>query len=224
MKFWYIVLFLFLLFSCKEDEKNTIVPSPQKEIPTIDSSLNSNKDIEIDNKTQIQDALVKNILEKKEKRTTFKTKSIFELWQQYKFSKTTAAKYISENNLDSTIVYLNMAANAAYELSREDIATWQLNNIGYYSISEFKKRTDYERRIQQLVTIKNLREKGLHLEETKSVFSDHFKILSNAENYLYKAQLLDHEFEKSNRTEIIERNLEFINWVANFISDGRRTK
>ncbi len=223
-KFSYLILFVFILIACKEEKKKTNVPSLPKDISTIDSSSSSVTKLESNSVTTIQKEPVENVFEKKVTQTTHKVNSISELWATYKSAKILAAKFISENNLDSLIIYLNIAADAAYELSREDIATWQLNNIGYYSINEFKKRTDYDRRVQQLATIVNLKEKGLHLEETKSIFSDHYKILSNAENYLYKAQLLDNELEKSDRTEIIERNLQFIEWVSNLISDGNRTK
>ncbi|MCF6271194.1 MAG: hypothetical protein L3J41_15895 [Melioribacteraceae bacterium] len=222
-KLSYYILFLFLIISCKEDKKRIDVPSSSKEMETIDSSSSMDKKIKVDTIAVVEKELVKNVLETKEKQTSYNVKSISELWATYKSSKAKAAKYISENNLDSIIVYLNIAADAAYELSREDIATWQLNNIGYYSINEFKKRTDYDRKMQQLATMKNLKEKGLYLEETKSVFTKHFQILSNAENYLYKAQLLDSELEKSDRTEIINRNIQFIEWVANFISAGNNT-
>lgn len=222
-KISYCILLLFLFISCKEDEKKINIPSHKKEIPAIDSSSSQDKSIKIDSVASIEQEPVKNVLDEKDKRSSYKVQSISELWHQYKTSKNTAAKYISENNLDSIVVYLNMAADAAYELSREDIATWQLNNIGYYSINEFKKRTDYDRRLQQLATMKNLKKKGFSLKETKSVFKEHFTILSDAENYLYKAQLLDSELEKSDRTEIIDRNIQFIEWVKNFISNRNGT-
>ena len=149
-------------------------------------------------------------------------KSISELWQTYKHSKAAVTKYIAEDNLDSIVVYLNIAADAAYELSREDIATWQLNNIGHYSIIEFKKRTDYDKRIETLDTLTNLKKKGLYLEETKLVFAEHYKILSRAESYLYKAQLLDCELEKSERSEIIDKNILFVEWVSDFISKNKK--
>ncbi|MDA3814772.1 MAG: hypothetical protein PF549_00185, partial [Patescibacteria group bacterium] len=164
--------------------------------------------------------LEKNILEKEEKKTTNQVKSISELWKQYKDAKASVTKYISKNNLDSIIFYLNAAADAAYELSREDIATWQLNNIGYYSINEFKSRTNYDSRMQQLATIKNLNEKSLFVEETKNVFIENYEILTRAQNYLYKAQLLDSDLEPSERTKTIESNLEFIEWIRNYISNG----
>ncbi len=220
-KLWYYILFLLLFTSCEEEKKKANVPSSTRKTEVIDSSSTLDKKVKVDSSViVIQKEPVKNVLEKKEEQTSNKVKSISELWHIYKTSKARATKYISENNLDSIIIYLNRAAEAAYELSREDIATWQLNNIGYYSINEFKKITDYDRRMQQLATMKNLKEKGLYLEETKSVFAKHFHILSNAENYLYKAQIMDSELEKSDRTEIIDRNIQFIDWVNNFITDN----
>ncbi len=224
-KLSYYILFLFLFITCTEDKKKTNIPRPQKETPVNDSS-SADKKNEVDTAStrEPEPEPVKNIFEENEQHTTYNVKSISNLWSIYKSAKTSATKYISENNLDSIIIYLNIAADAAYELSREDIATWQLNNIGFYSITEFKKKTDYDRRMQKLATMQNLKEKGLYLEETKSIFSRNFKILSNAEEYLYKAQMLDSELEKSDRTEIIESNIQFINWVGDFISNGNRNK
>jgi hypothetical protein len=211
-KFSYYTLFLLLLISCKEEEKKINVPSPQKAISRIDSV------------TYARNKPANNILEKKDSLASSNVKSISELWATYKTTKILAAKFVSENNLDSIIVYLDIAADAASKLSREDIASWQLNNIGHYSINEYKDRTDLDIRLRQLESLTNLKAKGLHLEETKSIFSYHFKILSNAKIYLHKAQILDRKFKKTERTDIIKRNIQFIDWVDNFISGRGRTK
>ncbi len=209
-KLLHYILFLFILISCKEDEKKINVPSPQKAISRIDSvtSTLNKKD--------------NNSLVKKDKRDSINFRSISELWATYKSMKTLAEKSISENNLDSMIVYLDIAADAASQLSREDIAAWQLNNIGHYSINEFKKRTNFDIRLRQSIALTDSKSKALHLEETKSVFSSHFIILSDAKIYLQKAQLLDSKFKKTERTDVIKRNIQFINWVDKFILNRNR--
>ena len=72
----------------------------------------------------------------------------------------------------------------------------------------FKKRTDFDIRLRQSAALTNTKERNIHLEETKSLFTSQFKILSNANNYLEKSQLLDRKFEKSDRTDIIKRNIQ----------------
>ena len=216
-KIFIYILFLILVVSCKE-EKNVANKLDKKQI--TDSISNKTIVSEKVNQDSISSKPVKNILHQKSAQSNYGMKSIAELWQTYKSAKISATKYIKENNLDSIVQYLNIAADAAYDLSREDIATWQLNNIGYYSIKEFKKRTDYENRIQVLDTLTNLKQKGLFLEETKSVFKENYEILSRAGSYLYKAQLLDCELEKSERSEIIDRNIRFVEWVSDFVLDN----
>lgn len=218
----YMLLVIFL-FSCGEN-KNIDTPSKTKQI--VDTSSVELKPLQdtivVKDSTDINIKSEENILAKEESKATYHIKSISELWKQYKDAKAAATKFINQKKLDSIIVYLNIAADAAYELSREDIATWQLNNIGYYSINEFKSKTDYDNRMQQLAIIKNFKERALYSEETKSMFQEYFNILLRAESYLHKAQLMDAELEPSERTKTIESNIQFINWVGNYISDSSR--
>ncbi len=224
MKNFLFILLLLLLFSCQNDKKEIKHIQKQSAV-TNDSNLTENnkpipEKVDSTKTTSKETKPIKNILQEEEKNSTYKMKSISELWKQYKSAKALATKYVKMDNLDSVITYLNIAADAAYELRREDIATWQLNNIGYHSIVKFKKLTDYDKRMQQLATFSNLRKKGLYTAETKSVFRENYNILTRAEDFLYKAQLLDSEMEKSDRTKAIENNLKFISWIGDYISNG----
>jgi hypothetical protein len=234
MKFIYFFILSVLLFiSCNKNKNGsrTLPLDTQTKKILKDSVANNNnttlQDSSVEQKTSNnKDTLkktkpIENILSKENNKTSNKIKSISELWQEYKNAKKMAAKFIEKNNLDSIIHYFNIAADASYELNRNDIATWQLNNIGYYSINKFKDITDYDTRMQKLSTMKNLRKKALYLKETKQVFRDNFNILATAQIYLYKAQLLDNELDPSDRTEKIERNLKFITWIENFIFNGK---
>lgn len=218
----YILLLIFL-FSCGENKKID-VPSTKKQI--VDTTTLKSKPLQdtvlVKDSTKTILKSEENILVKEERKETYQVKSISELWKQYKDAKALATKFITQKKLDSIIVYLNIAADAAYELSREDIATWQLNNIGYYSINEFKSKTDYDNRMQQLAIIKSIKERALYSEETKSLFQKYFNILLKAESFLQKAQMLDAELEPSERTKTIESNIQFINWVGEYISDSSR--
>lgn len=222
-----ILLFLFI-YSCGDSKNNDNHNSESAKILQTDSTL-SNITEEIKDTNVLKDTLVinkansKNILDEENRKSTYEIKSISKLWQQYKFAKEKAAKFTPNKNLDSIIVYLSIASDAAYELSREDIATWQLNNIGYFSINEFKVRTDYDKKIQNLATFENLKEKALLVEKAKFDFKNNFIILAVAEKYLEKAKLFDSEMEPSERTEIIESNIQFIEWIRNYISNTNVT-
>ena len=226
------ILFFVFLYSCGNDKSPNIDSIKHKE-NIIDSNFSIKEEILKDttiiiDSTNVQENIVvdkkenKNILEDEEKQSAYQIKSISELWEKYKFAKAKAAKFNSSNNLDSIIVYLSVARDAAYELSREDIATWQLNNIGYYSINEFKRKTDYDNRMQKLVTFTDINKKALYIEDTKSTFRNNFTILSRAQKYLQKAQILDSELEKSERSETIFKNLQFIEWIEDYISKCKR--
>ncbi len=223
MKNLIYILLLLLFFSC-QNEKKPMLTSKQsviaKDTTKTINKKNTSNIIATHDTTSNQVKPIKNILKGKKRKDSYKMKSISELWNEYKRAKALSQTYIKKENLDSTIKYLNIAADAAYELRREDIATWQLNNIGYHSIIKFKKNTDYDNRMQQLATLTNLRKKGLFTEETKSVFRENFNILTRAKDYLYKAQLLDSEMEESDRTKAIENNLKFISWIGDYISIG----
>ncbi len=218
----YILILLFL-FSCQKDKtRNTQAEEKKQEVrdtTTTSKEKTATKNVETEKPLSEESKKVENILEKT---TLNKVKSISELWRQYKSSKASANMYISESKLDSVVTYLSLAADAAYELNRKDIATWQLNNIGYHSINKFKKETDYDSRMQQLAMFKNLRKKGLFIEETKNVFRNNFDILSRAKKYLHNAQILDNELEPTDRTGIIKSNIEFIEWIENYISITKR--
>jgi len=216
---------MMILFSCQNENK--IEKENAIQNAGVDSTFSTQLDfvsdsLETKDTISTEDVKEENILEKTNVNTAYKVESISELWKTYKNSKALATKFSTNNNLDSTVYYLNLAADAAYKLSREDIATWQLNNIGYYSINEFKRRTDYDIRMQKLATFTNLKLKALYVEETKKIFAENLHILETAELYLYKAQLLDSDLEPSDRTQVIESNLEFIDWIANYISKGSR--
>ncbi|MBU1115990.1 MAG: hypothetical protein KKE09_12730 [Bacteroidetes bacterium] len=221
-----ILLYLFF-YSCGDSNNENFDSESQKKLQ-IDSNISKTTE-QVKDTTVLKDTSIineensNNILDEENSKSTYQIKSISELWKQYKFAKAKADKFTLENNLDSIIVYFSLASEAAYELSREDIATWQLNNIGYYSINEFKKRTDYDKQMQKLATVDNLKEKALLVEKVKFDFKNNFVILNVAEKYLQKAKLLDSEMESSDRTKIIESNIQFIEWIRNYISKNNIT-
>ncbi|MBN1301878.1 MAG: hypothetical protein JW995_11745 [Melioribacteraceae bacterium] len=145
-------------------------------------------------------------------------KSITELWETYKKAKSEVSVALENNEIKKVISNLIVAGECAMELGRPGIASWQYNNIGHYSIEEFKRLTDYDNRIRNLATLKNSTERKEYLNQTKSLFRQHFTLLETAEKHLLNAQIIDDELEKSRRTNAIEKNIEFINWVRSFIN------
>lgn len=146
-----------------------------------------------------------------------KLKSISELWNTYKSAKQKVNDALEADNLDETIKYLKIAGEAAQDLGRPGIAAWQFNNIGHYSIEKFKKETNYDNRMRELATMESGDEKVTYLDETKRLLDLYYPLLLRAEKYLERAQIIDDELEKSRRTEVIERNVEFIAWVKDFL-------
>ena len=144
-------------------------------------------------------------------------KSISELWSIYKKAKAEASKAIENGNIDKIVEQLKIAGESAIQLGRDDIAAWQFNNIGHYSIEEFKKRTGYDDRIRAMATMPSGKEKSDFIMETKKLLNSEIDLLDQAKKNLERAQIIDDELEKSRRTETIERNLDFINWVMDFL-------
>ena len=139
-----------------------------------------------------------------------------EVWNDFYTAKNSADSALSRGDYSLLKDYLKKAAFYAMEVSRDDIAAWQLNNIGYYSIEEFKQNTNYNNRMQ---TVENMRRgpaKIVYIKETKQIFKKHLPILLDATSYLEEAYELDKDFNDNERTEIIYSNLAYIDWVRNF--------
>ena len=99
------------------------------------------------------------------------------------------------------------------------MTAWQYNNIGYYSIQEFKGRTNYDFRLYKLRTLIKKEVKEKFQAETKVIFKKHLKILTDAQIYLEKAYKIDENYNEQNRTDKIYNNLKFIDWVENFLTN-----
>lgn len=146
-----------------------------------------------------------------------KITSIAELWHTYKSSKRIAEESLEKGDLSNTVKNLAIAGNCALKLGRPEIAAWQFNNIGHYSIEEFKKLTDCDNRLRTLAQMEIDSVKIKLLAETKNIFRKHIDLLLNSQKHLQRAQIIDDELAESWRTEVIESNVEFINWVQEFI-------
>jgi hypothetical protein len=143
-------------------------------------------------------------------------KSISELWNTYKRAKNNVSRALDSNDIDAIVSNLALAGESAEQLGRMDIASWQFNNIGHYSIVEFKRRTDYDERLQNLATMLSGTEKTGYLQATKDLFMKEYPLLKKAKDYLVRAQIIDDFLDPSRRTDVIQRNIDYVEWVKKF--------
>ena len=148
-------------------------------------------------------------------------KSISELWSTYKKAKDDVNKALDKNDIAAVVSNLALAGECALQLGRMDIAAWQFNNVGHYSIMEFKRRTGYDQRLQKLATMPAGNAKTGYQLATKDLFFREFPVLENAQNYLVQAQIIDDELEQSRRTGAIQSNIDYIEWIKNFTGIDR---
>ncbi len=208
------VVLLTVIVGCSNDTKekpqNEAIPE-KKVLEKADSVKNLAEEVK-------QETLKNsNILKKVEEPKGIKVKSISDLWKIYKSEKIVGQELLNKNDLEKGISHLDRAGKAAIELGRYDIAAWQYNNIGHYSIQEFQRVTEYDKRMRTLATISSQEEKKKYSWETKLKFEENILILETAEKYLQEALLLDDELEESERTEAIKRNLDFVNWIKAYV-------
>ncbi len=223
-----VLLIAIILISCGEKKTPEVAgskkKSTEKEIAETDSSkttmqeaVREKKSAITKPKTDSKQTVQKPEAEKTRKTSKTKIKSISELWKIYKKAKEKATAAIESGNIEQIVEQLEIAGESALQLGRDDIAAWQFNNIGHYSIEEFKKRTNYDDRIRAMATMSSGKEKSDFIRETKNLFNGEVDLLDQAKKNLEKAQIIDDELEKSRRTETIVRNLDFINWVYDFL-------
>jgi hypothetical protein len=141
-------------------------------------------------------------------------------WDDFRAAKDSVDSALARNDFQTTKLALLKAAQYALELNRKDIAAWQLNNIGYYSIEEFKKRTDYSSRMKTIEAMRRGPEKFVYTKETKQLFRQNLPLLIEATKYLEEAYELDKEYDDNSRTRKIYSNLTFIDWIRNFVNDN----
>lgn len=148
--------------------------------------------------------------------TTQANRTVKQIWNDFYTAKDSADSALARSDFPAVKNFLKKAAFHAVEVSRNDIAAWQLNNIGYYSIVEFKQKTDYDQRLRTIENMRRGPEKIVYIRETKELFKEHLPLLLEAAKYLEDAYELDKDFNDEDRTQKIYSNLAFIDWVRNF--------
>ena len=140
------------------------------------------------------------------------------LWKNYKTAKENLKIAKESDDIFQIKKYLLEAAFYSEKLQRNDIASWQYNNIGYYSIEEFKKRTGYVERIYLYSLKKNPEEQKKYAKETQQILKLEMKLIDDAEKYLLIAQKIDSGLNDDSRTETIISNLQFVKYVRDFMA------
>lgn len=142
-----------------------------------------------------------------------------ELWEKYNNSRQEVNLYKENWDFEKLINSLNQTAEISQKLQRPDIASWQFNNIGYYSIVEFKRRTDYNNRFKDIEAMPYGQEKIQFINETKEIFRREMDLLTSAQESLYDAIEIDNLAPDKERQKIINSNINYINSVKNFIKE-----
>ncbi len=225
MKYW-LGMFLFFLFAlnCQKDSnrnvddkiivktnENIILDSDstdlvQQHTLTPDSGLATTKTDSLDTEKlpKLKPADYSNLA------------SSTDLWGMYEQTRNDITLYKDNWNFPELLKSLNKAAEISLKLHRADIAAWQFNNIGYYSILEFQKRTDYSNRMQDIQAMPTGPERDQFIQETREILLSEIELLNSAEQSLYDAIELDNHEPDKNRQNIINSNLEFIRTINSF--------
>lgn len=141
-----------------------------------------------------------------------------QLWAEFYAARDSAEAARARRDIATVTSALLRSSRIALSLNRKDLAAWQLNNIGYYSIEEFKKQTDYNSRLRAIDKMRRGPQKELYIKETKRIFRDNLFLLTEATKHLEEAYELDKDLNDDDRTQKIYSNLAFIDWVQNFVN------
>jgi len=145
-------------------------------------------------------------------------RTVQEMWEDFRAAKDSVDSARARNDFDATILALLKAAHHANELDRNDIVAWQLNNIGFYSIEEFKKRTNYTVRMHTIESMRRGPEKIVYIKETKRLFKENLSLLIEGNKHLEEAYEVDKNLNDNERTQKIYSNLKYIDWVRIFVN------
>ena len=217
-----IILVVLLLSGCSK--KKEVKSEADKMVKKINSGtqLASKQIDKIKEQSEKQMDIIKNASKKKLNewgKTTKLTKE--ELWERYNKTKEAINIAKSQKKYKELVELLKKEAKTSEKLGRRDIQAWQLNNVGYYSIEEFKKKTGYDERMKELASIKNPKKRKEYYQETARILRKYIKILDNSHPYLIKAKKLDEVFPDKKRKKIIANNLSFVNDMKKLINKAK---
>ena len=203
------------LFSCSKKKKE-IIPQKQEIIKKVKEIKESGEEIsrkvnekakEIikENKKNIQKVAQKNNLSKEQ------------LWKLYGETKSKIKQAKMNEEFSDLIKLLKKQVQISKQLGRKDIEAWQLNNIGYYSIEEFKKRIKYDETMAKIYATTEKKKRKKLYNDLKERMKKNYKILHDSYEYLVKAQKISSQNNDKKQQKIIANNISFINDIKKMI-------
>ena len=211
------------IVSCSEQKQdlNKEKQINKEEVTTIDEvkkDLNKNKK-EASKKEKISEKEIKDVKEtRKISSNDYEELSQSELWNLYRKNKEKIDILLAEDDYLEAVKRLEKTTKISIALNRKDIAAWHYNNIGYYLIQEFRKRTNYDKKMQKLNNELNKENRQRMKKNIISDFKDNYSLLKKSQTNLNKSLKLDSKLDNKERTKIINNNLEFISFVDSFLS------
>ncbi len=223
-KIFVVAVVIFIIFGCskknaikKEEIKNNINKTAEKIVESKEKIIKSVKDINkkaeklIENKTDIL---------KKGKEKAKENKS--RLWEIYNETRKNIKEAKLQERYTDLIKLLKKQSEIAEKLGRKDIEAWQLNNIGYYSIEEFKKKINYDETMAKIYSVKDKKKRKKIYDEMIKKMKKNYKLLEKSYPYLKKAKIISEENDDKKQKKVIANNIAFINDIKKMIEKAEK--
>jgi hypothetical protein len=217
-----IVAFAVAISSCakkKEEPLTELVEkreakAEQSPVPVVENEMKVQEEEAVEVK---EEEPVEAIKEAEPAASALTNLSISDLWAEYKKARQNAYRLSEIGELSGVVEDLLVAGECAELLKRPDIASWQYNNAGKYTINIFRKTTEYDTRMNQINRMRAGDAKKQYVSESKKVMNDHLNIINQGMTHLEKAKRLDAIQNDKKRLEKIESNMQFISEVKRFL-------
>lgn len=144
-----------------------------------------------------------------------------ERWEIYRTLREKSRMFLERGDFDSTIQALVKAGEQAVELERPDIASWQYNNAGKTAIDWFKKKTNYDVRMQKLIELKDKTNRREYLVDTIDILKREMKTIDHASSFLSLAEKLNKKKPDEKRSKVIASNLLFVGEIKKLTEEKK---
>lgn len=220
-KIFNLVLLMVIIFSCakkKENIKEKVLEKINK-IKKTTTELKKEFNKKTNNIYTRNEDNLKNLKKNLTKKFKNKKKEIdkSELWKKYKEIKNKINEAKAKNQFENLIKLLKKEADISRKLGRKDIEAWQLNNIGYYSIEEFKKRVNYDKMIAKINSEKDRKRRAKLYQELQKQMRKHLALLTSSYKDLILAKKLSKEVGDKKQQKIIKNNITFIDDIKKML-------
>jgi hypothetical protein len=139
----------------------------------------------------------------------------YSAFQEYLSLRNAAKQAETEGNTFNAVSNYLKAAEIASKSADANIQAWQINSAAYSLITQFKKLTNYDEKIQKLTNMQPGKEKIAYQKEFAEILNLQFPLLQEAQSILEKTKDLGGELEAKDK---ITSNMDFIAWVKDFIA------